>query len=175
MADSFTQMLHQWQNFYILVGTASATLIGLTFIAASLGSGLVPRDPASTVVHTWVTPMISHFSAVLFICIFLAMPALSPLLTSIVLGIGGLFGLRYVVQIARRFQQQQGTPIATADLLWHLILPATAYAFILIAAAGLLLSIDQALTILGLALALLLAASIRNTWDLVVWISQQSP
>ncbi len=37
MPDMLSQPLHDWQNFYLLVGTAAATLVGLMFVAISLG------------------------------------------------------------------------------------------------------------------------------------------
>jgi len=33
------EALKQWHDFYILVGTAGATLLGLLFVAVSLGAG----------------------------------------------------------------------------------------------------------------------------------------
>ena len=35
-----TDVLHAWQNFYLLTGGAAATLTGLIFVAASLGANL---------------------------------------------------------------------------------------------------------------------------------------
>jgi hypothetical protein len=33
-------MLHGWENFFIVAATAGATLIGLLFVAVTLGAGL---------------------------------------------------------------------------------------------------------------------------------------
>ena len=33
-------MLHGWDNFFIMAGTAGATLIGLLFVAITLGAGM---------------------------------------------------------------------------------------------------------------------------------------
>jgi hypothetical protein len=52
--------LHNWQNFYILMGTASATLIGLLFVAISTG-GYIPAQQAKEYTRTFVYP-------ILFIC-----------------------------------------------------------------------------------------------------------
>jgi hypothetical protein len=35
-------MLHGWENFFIVGATAGATLIGLLFVAITLGAGLGP-------------------------------------------------------------------------------------------------------------------------------------
>ncbi len=36
-------MLHGWENFFIVSATAGATLIGLLFVAITLGAGLSSR------------------------------------------------------------------------------------------------------------------------------------
>ncbi len=66
MIDSFAQAMHDWQTFYFMIGTASATLIGLMFIAVSLGADL-PAATDSNGISTFVTPMLIHFGSVLAI------------------------------------------------------------------------------------------------------------
>ena len=34
------EVLHEWHEFYLLVGTAAATVLALLFVAVSLGAGL---------------------------------------------------------------------------------------------------------------------------------------
>src|SRR5262249_26047214 len=38
MHSELGELLHSWHDFYLLVGTASATLVGLMFVAASIGA-----------------------------------------------------------------------------------------------------------------------------------------
>jgi len=45
-------VLHDWQNFYVLMGGASATLTGLMFVAVSLGMNLV-NDASEADIHTY--------------------------------------------------------------------------------------------------------------------------
>ena len=33
------EVLHEWHEFYLLVGTAAATVLALLFVAVSLGAG----------------------------------------------------------------------------------------------------------------------------------------
>jgi hypothetical protein len=37
----FARALHEWHDFFVLVGTAGATLLALMFVAASLGAGIL--------------------------------------------------------------------------------------------------------------------------------------
>jgi hypothetical protein len=41
MPDAFVDTLQSWQNFYFMIGGASAGLIGLMFVALSLGMRLL--------------------------------------------------------------------------------------------------------------------------------------
>ena len=61
-----TEALKQWHDFYMLVGTAGATLLALLFVAVSLGAGFLTdeRRPAT---RTFMSPVVLHFSSVFFL------------------------------------------------------------------------------------------------------------
>jgi hypothetical protein len=44
MDPSPSALLHEWHDFYVLVGTASATLVGLMFVAVSIGTTIFNED-----------------------------------------------------------------------------------------------------------------------------------
>ena len=44
MNDAFAQGLEGWHDFYLLIGTASATLVGLLFVALTLNAEILRRD-----------------------------------------------------------------------------------------------------------------------------------
>ena len=60
MTDLFIDTLHSWQNFYFMIGGASAGLMGLMFVALSLGTHLVNDETISSV-GAFVTPSIIYF------------------------------------------------------------------------------------------------------------------
>ena len=57
--------LKEWHDFYVLVGTAGATLLALPFVAASLGAGFLTdeRQPAT---DTFMSLVVVHFTTVFF-------------------------------------------------------------------------------------------------------------
>jgi len=66
-------MLHGLDNFFIMAGTAAATLIGLLFVAITLGVGLsAPRSVYGT--RAFLTPTLILFGSVLFQCMAVLFP-----------------------------------------------------------------------------------------------------
>src|SRR5216684_3395553 len=74
-------LLHVWHDFYLLIGTASATLIGLMFVAASIASSTM-TEQSKAGLQAFFSPTVVHFAAVLIICVVLS----APLRTWAVLG-----------------------------------------------------------------------------------------
>jgi hypothetical protein len=66
MLDTLAQPLQRWHDFYLLVGGAAATLVGLMFVAISLGSRLITEQSVPAL-RVFVTPTIIHFIYVLVI------------------------------------------------------------------------------------------------------------
>src|ERR1700692_1709628 len=58
-------MLERWHEFYILLGTAAAALVGLLFVAASIGAGYLSAEPSSPP-RTFTSPIVFHYTYVLF-------------------------------------------------------------------------------------------------------------
>jgi hypothetical protein len=65
MHSAFTDLIHVWHDFYVLVGTASATLVGLMFVAASIGAQVFTEQNREGM-RAFISPTVVHFSAVLF-------------------------------------------------------------------------------------------------------------
>jgi hypothetical protein len=87
---SFAASAATWQNLYILIGTAAATLVGLMFVAITFGSGLVKQE-ASPSVRSFLDPTFTHFVQVLFTSCLVVVPTMHPtLLGSLLIGIGAV-------------------------------------------------------------------------------------
>jgi hypothetical protein len=90
-------VVRDWHDFYGLVGTASATLVELMFIAASIGArvfGASEQEP----MQAYLTPTVAHFSSLLFMCILVLIP--SQTWTSLSIGLGrlGVAGVAYSIR-----------------------------------------------------------------------------
>src|SRR5580658_9854095 len=60
------EALKDWHDFYVLVGTAGATLLALLFVAVSLGTGYLTEERQSPA-RTFMSPVVVHFTSVFFL------------------------------------------------------------------------------------------------------------
>ncbi len=173
MNDPFVQALREWQNFYFMIGTASATLIGLMFVAVSLGADL-PSARDLTGVNTFVTPILIHFISVLAVAGMMLVPTMRLTSLSITLLVVGTLFTLYAVWVGWQFMRHPSSGNYTrSDWKWYVILPVVGDALVVLTAIWLLLtSTTDALNLLAVAAAILLVVSLRNTWDLMLWIAQ---
>ena len=92
--------LGPWQNFYVMVGTAAATLTGLMFVVITLIAQIQARIqiPSSrSHITVFTTSNVVHFGAVLLASGILSAPwpALWP--ADLLLGLAGLAGVTYML------------------------------------------------------------------------------
>ena len=175
MNELFTETLHSWQNFYFMIGGAAAGLMGLMFVALSLGSHLI-NDETRAAFPVFVTPSIVYFVSVLLIAAVMLVSSFTASALGVVLLVGGAASLARTVQPVRRLIRvnNEHQDFNRWDWLWQVILPVVGYS--LIALAGLGFVFDQwTIAFMGmwLAVLMLLLCAIANTWGLVSWIVEQ--
>lgn len=164
--------LHDWQNFYVLTGTAAATLIGLLFVAfsISLGSNL-SRQQATDSLHTFVEPTLFYYVQALTVSCLAVMPLASSLLLSCVLLVLGSIDIFLAVKVCWRIlvvHRDEG--IALSHWIWHIALPLLAGILCICVGIGLYFGLQLALVGLALVDLLFLAIGLHNTWALTVWL-----
>src|SRR5260370_12351924 len=67
------QILMQWHDFYAVIGEASATLVALIFVAASIGAEVFTTKHQAGI-RSFLSPTVVHFTAVLVICLLASIP-----------------------------------------------------------------------------------------------------
>ncbi|MBL8154374.1 MAG: hypothetical protein JNM70_09335 [Anaerolineae bacterium] len=171
----FSNALQGWGNFYFMMGGASAGLMGLMFVALSLGTHLVNDETLSSF-PTFVTPNIIYFVSVLLIAALMLVPDSTAVGTGLFLLGGGALGLIRASRLARRLIRMNNEQqiFNRWQRLWLIISPITGYILIPIAGLG-FLGGQWALAFLGIWLAsvLLMLCAIANTWSLMLWIIEQ--
>ncbi len=169
MPDTLSQTLHDWQTFYFLVGGAAAGLVGLTFVAITVGSGLISKQDISGL-RTFVNPTLIHFIYVLVTASVAVIPTVTRTQLGILLVLAGLISSGRALSVLPFMRQQYERHVVDMhDWVWYFLVPLASYLIYVGTGTGLLLGTGQALNGLAWASILLLVAGIRNTWDMVLW------
>jgi hypothetical protein len=69
----FSDALAHWHEFYSLLGTAAGTLVGLLFVAATVGSGAFSSDQRAPL-RVFLSASVVHFSSVLVVSLIVWRP-----------------------------------------------------------------------------------------------------
>ncbi|MGA2136127.1 MAG: hypothetical protein ABSH50_27880 [Bryobacteraceae bacterium] len=163
-------MLHGWDNFLMTAGAASATLIGLLFVAITLGADLsTPRGTQGT--RAFLTPTIFQFGAVLFQCLALLAPWPSAWVAGIVLGLCGLTGFIYQGAVIVMQRKAEFASLDWVDFALFSAAPVLSHAGLIAGAAGLIAGSSFAPYAMAGAISLLLLTGIRGAWVLTLWIA----
>jgi hypothetical protein len=157
--------LKEWSDFYVLVGTAGATLLALLFVAVSLGAGFL-SEAQKAATRTFMSPVVIHFTSAFFVsAISLAPldPALFAALLVATAVIGGMVSIITTVQVWR-------TNLTSywEDYCAYGLLPLLGYLVLLATAATIYLKMPVSLDLLAAAPLLLIIVNIRNVWDLTL-------
>ena len=161
--------LAPWHDFYTLLGQASATMVGLLFVAASVGAGIFSQNRRGAL-RMFLSASVVQFGCILAGCLIVLAPVPRwDYLGALILACGA-FGLAYSA-IAWR-DAVRDRLIARVDLedrIWYAVAPALGYCFQ--AAAGIAFILQQhfACAALAAAMATLLLVAIHNAWDITVW------
>jgi len=166
--------LSDWQNFYVVVGSAAAGLTGLTFVVIALAADA--QMVRLSGLRAFITPIVVHFGTVLWLAALLCIPghnrtslALCMIGTAL---IGAVYALTTTYRMVRTLPDYR--PVA-ADWIWNAVLPLLSHGVLL--AAGLMTAAHAplALYLIGAVALTLLYVGIHNAWDLAVWITAERP
>ena len=171
-AAVMTPLLQPWQNFYLLMGTAAATLTGLMFVAVTFGASLVTKETAQSA-RAFLDPTYLHFVQVLLVSCVLTIPAIgSTVLGSLLVAVAlvRLAGLYWVYLRFREAHQKHGD-IELSDWMTSIVLPFVCHLLFLASGVGVVMSVAGALVGLAVAMLALVAVGIQSAWELLVWMA----
>ena len=164
--------LSEWNNFYVIVGSATGALIGLQFVALTLISQRAERDsqPLQNASSAFATPTIIHFSSVLLVSGMLSAPWRAVTNAAIAWGILGACGVVYQLIVLRRMTTQTSYQPILEDWAFHFVVPIAAYATFAISAPFAHTHARGALFAVAGAVLALLFSGIHNAWDAVIYM-----
>jgi hypothetical protein len=175
MDDALHATLAGWTNFYLITGTAAAALTGLQFVVQTLLASealrLITGDDPESGIAAFGSPTVVHFTVALLLSAVLCAPWPGYVVLRETLGVLGVGALAYSLVVLRRALRQRTYRPQAEDWIWHILLPAAAYAALLLAAIFLDGHTRGPLFVLGAATLLLLCIGIHNAWDTVTWLT----
>ena len=171
---SLSELLHEWHDFYVLLGTAAATLVGLMFVAASIGA-TVFNEKHRAALEAFITPTVVHFAAALFACLVITIPEHRWESLAALLGVGGLAGLIYSGRVLVQLIIRHRFDVDMVDRMYYAVIPLMGYLLALAAAVLGFLHVAASAYVMAAALMTLLLAGLRNAWDMMLWIMIKVP
>ena len=158
MQSSLAELLDAWHDFDLLIGTAAATLVGLMFVAASIGASVFTEKNRAAM-KAFISPTVVHFTAVLVVAIVSLIPSHDWPAFAGLLALVGIPGAVYSANLWRQLFIGRSFNIDIVDRLFYALIPVLGYLLLLLAAAQITL----------------LLAGIRNAWDMMLWIVIRAP
>jgi hypothetical protein len=165
-------LLHEWEGFYVIVGSSAAALTGLMFVVVALGAER--RKITAEALDSFATPTVVHFCATLLIAGFITMPGQSATSLAVCLLAASSAGLVYAALVAIRARRQTSYDPVLEDWLFHVILPLLAYLGLFVTGIAMRRGFEGALYGVAASALLLLFIGIHNAWDAAVWIATSS-
>ena len=162
-------MLHDWNTLFEITGAAGAQLIGLLFVAVTLGVGL-STSQSSDAIAAFLTPTLIDFSGVLFQAILVLAPWPSDKPVGFFVVLAGIAGLAYRLNAIRLKGKIDFVALSGLDWIVYNGVPVLANTSLIAGGVGLIAEEFFAPYAIASASALLLAAGIYGAWDLTLWI-----
>ena len=165
-------LLSDWQNFYMIMGTAAATLTGLMFVVTTLIAGIDAHlSTLNAAVSAFNTPTVVHFGTVLLLAGILSAPWQMFSSLGLLLGLLGLGMVFYSIIVMWRMWRVPQYQSTLEDWSWYMAFPLIANILLIVAAFVLPKNPSSALYLVGSAMMLLLLVGIRNAWDMVTFLA----
>ena len=163
-------MQHNWDNFFILAGGAAATLMGLLFVAVTVGGTGFSESRLIHGTRGFFTPTLIQFGTVLLQALAVLVPWPAPWTIGIFIGLGGLTGLAYQFNVVVKRHRFGLALHDWHDWLPYVGVPALGSGGLVIGATGLVVGKSFAPFVVAAATTLLLIAGVYGAWDLTLWI-----
>jgi hypothetical protein len=168
-----SELFHGWHDFFMLLGTASATLVGLMFVAVSIGASIFKEENRPSI-EVFLGPTVVHFTAALVFCILAVVPSHGWFSLAGLAGFIGLAGFCYSAKVLLRLTRSR-YEIDVVDRTFYSVLPPLAYLIVLYAAALFYQQSEWGFSAAAVGLITLIIAAIRNAWDIMIWIALKTP
>ncbi|HEX3550560.1 MAG TPA: hypothetical protein VHT53_09295 [Candidatus Elarobacter sp.] len=159
-----------WDNFYVITGSAAASLLGLMFVVITLVASL--RTPSTRRgIATFSTPTVVQFAAALGVAAILAAPWPTTLCAATLIAFGGLCCLVYSLRMLSSARAQEDYEPDVEDLIFYQWLPPAVYLALIVCAIALPFAPRPTLFAIAAIALSLVFMGIHNAWDVVTYVT----
>lgn len=165
-------MFHDWGEFYLLVGSAAAVLIGLIFVVVTLMQDK-PRSTMMAGQTLYMGPVVLQVSFVLVLSAAALTPGIAARDYATVVAVVAVWGLYRGVQSTigiRALCWQEGPPHWT-DAWFYGVIPTLLSLALGVVAWGFWSGAEWAVHGVAVVITGIVLLAIRNEWDLITWLA----
>lgn len=163
-------MFEGWEEYFLMIGSSAAALIGLMFVVMTLTAGR-DRSELERGKKYYTSPIVWHLAVILLLSGAATAPTVpAEFFAWVSIGLGTLgiaMGIRSAIGITRAFASSD----PGFDVVWYGVAPAIVYAGLIAAAVGTLGGQKWAASAIAADLMALLLVSIHAAWDLVTYLA----
>jgi hypothetical protein len=170
--DPFAQAVEGWHDFYVMVGTAAATLVGLLFVSLSLNADVITGE-ANAGSRVLAEQTFANFLSVLLFAVLFLIPDQGPRGLGLPLVGIGSYGLYRTVRRLPLARRTHARAWGRGSVARHVGGSALCYLALLAVAVSVLLGQTAGLYWLVPVMILLIVEASRNAWDLLVQLRSQ--
>jgi hypothetical protein len=165
--DTFAQAVEGWHDFYLLIGTAAATLVGLLFVSLSLNVDVITRE-ANADLRMLAAQTFTGFLNVVMLAVLFLIPRQVP--SGLGLPLLGVSGYGLYETVGRFLKTYRTRPRAWGGggVTRRFVAPAICFVASMIIAGSVLLGQTGGLYWLVPVMISLVVATSRNAWDLLL-------
>jgi hypothetical protein len=175
MRAGFSSAVESWQSFYMLAGTASATLIGLLFVAISLHLDLIGEPGASTILSL-ARRTFTRFILVVIIALMFLVPRQDPEGLGLPLLAFGIIDVLRTLRVGRTVlrnrERTNGLDGAVMLVGGSVALPLASGVGLVVVAASLLSGTTEYLYWMVPVMGVMLTNAATNAWELMLGLAE---
>ena len=165
------KVLSDWQNFYVIVGSAAGALTGLQFVVITLiAQARAARSMRE--IRAFGTPTVVHFCTALLLSALTTAPWRTSQLLATALAACGVAGIVYFARVVWHARAAEYDP-DLGDWFWYVVFPFTAHISLLAAAVLFFWNLGYAAAVLAADTLFFLLLGVHNSWDTVTYIAVQ--
>jgi hypothetical protein len=164
-------MFQGWSEYFFMIGSSAAALIGLMFVVVTLTAGHA-SEQVERGKHLYTSPIVWHLAVVLVLSGAAIAPAVTPRIYGVVSGALALLGIAIGARSAVGIARSPGAPEAAGfDMFWYGVAPLILYVGLGAVAIGILEGASWGAAGVAADLMALLLVSIHAEWDLVTYLA----